>query len=73
MNLLASGPMIYLQKQTVWTYFCKNKPATWQRKKQFLDENFACLNALDEKFWPKKPRCTGGPRYRGARYREGVL
>ena len=27
----------------------------------------------DEKFRLKKPRCTGGPRYTGARYRGGLL
>ena len=27
----------------------------------------------EEKFWAKKPRYIEGPRYREARYREGLL
>jgi len=40
---------------------------------QFYVKILGDKNIWDEKISKKKPRCTGGPRYRGARYRGGLL
>ena len=45
----------------------------YEKTVQFHVKILGGKNIWDEQIFEKKPRCTGGPRYRGARYRGGLL
>ena len=45
----------------------------YEKMAQFHVKILGVKSLWDEKIAKKKPRYTGGPRYRGARYRGGLL